>query len=134
MTAPVRPPAVGDRKVFTHVRTGGTWTWTIMAVTGCVLTVRSDAGPGTTWHVATDQWATGTVTPGLQVILSAMYDHDPLGPPAPAPPPPPPPAAPAPALPTLSDADLRAIIADEGETPRRRLAARKVLDSRGGAR
>lgn len=131
MTAPVRPPEVGDRKVFTHTKTGGTWTWTIVAVNGCVLTVRSDAGPGTTWHIATDQWATGTVTPGLQVILSAMYDRDPLGPPAPAPPAP---APGPPALPALSDDDLRAIISDEKETPRRRLAARKVLDSRGGAR
>jgi hypothetical protein len=128
----VTAPRVGDRKVFTYARTGGVWTWEVMAVDGCVLTVRSDAGNGATYKISTDQWHVDSVTPGVVAALNAAYNGDVVGPavpPAPAMPPP----GPRP-LSELSDGDLDALAVDPAAPAGRRMAARKILDARLRAR
>lgn len=117
------PPPVGSRKVFTYARTGGVWTWEVVAVDGCVLTVRSDAGNGTTYKISTDQWYVDSVTPGVVTALHAAYNGDVLGPAAP----------PAP-LSEWADDALAALAVDMAVPAGRRMAARKILDARQRAR
>lgn len=119
------PPAVGSRKVFTYARTGGVWTWEVVAVDGCVLTVRSDAGNGTTYKISTDQWYVDSVTPGVVTALHAAYNGDVLGPAAPPPPAP---------LASLDDDALEALAVSPEAPAGRRMAARKILDARQRAR